>query len=302
MKEYGLYDRRQKVKDWYDGFAFGRMQDIYNPWSILNFLDKKRLSMYWANTSSNTLVDRLIRRGNRDIKVEMENLFKGGVLKTRMDEQIVFDQLDQRTDAVWSLLLASGYLKVKSYLVDEEWGRDTYELVLTNREVRFMFRQMIEAWFQSCVPEYNDFVKAMLAGDQRSMNAYMNKIALATISYFDSGTKPSAEAQPERFYHGFVLGLTVDLAERYVITSNRESGFGRYDVILEPKRQEDSAVIMEFKVRDPEDEMTLEETAAEALSQIERKKYAVALEARGIALERILKYGFAFEGKRVLIR
>ncbi len=302
LKEYGLYDKRQKVRDWYDGFTFGRRQDIYNPWSILNFLDKKRLSMYWANTSSNSLVDRLIRRGSRDIKMEMEELLKGGVLQTGIDEQIIFSQLDGREDAVWSLLLASGYLRVKSYVVDEEWGRDSYELVLTNREVRIMFGRMIDGWFKDSAPEYNDFVKAMLSGDRKAMNVYMNKIALETISYFDSGRKPSEKSEPERFYHGFVLGLTVDLSNRYVITSNRESGFGRYDVVLEPKGQEDPAVIMEFKVREPGEEENLEETAKEALEQIERKKYGAALEAKGIARERIWKYGFAFEGKSVLIR
>ena len=302
LKEYGLYDKRQKVKDWYDGFTFGSREDIYNPWSIINFLDKKRLSMYWANTSSNSLVNRLIKMGSRDLKMEMESLLKGETFQTRIDEQIIFNQLDSRTDAVWSLLLASGYLRVKSYILDEERGRDVYELTLTNREVRFMFGQMIDGWFKDCVPEYNDFVKAMLAGDIKSMNVYMNKVALATFSYFDSGTKPSGDAEPERFYHGFVLGLAVDLADRYVITSNRESGFGRYDVMLEPKRQEDQAVIMEFKVHDPKEEKTLKETAEEALSQIEKKKYAAALEAKGIASGRIRSYGFAFEGKNVLIQ
>ena len=161
---------------------------------------------------------------------------------------------------------------------------------------------MIDGWFRDFVPEYNDFVKAMLTGDRKAMNGYMNKVAMATFSYFDSGIKPSKESEPERFYHGFVLGLTVDLADRYVITSNRESGYGRYDVVLEPKRQEDCAVIMEFKVRDPGEEKTLEETAKEALAQIERKKYEAALTAKGIAPGQIQKYGFAFEGKTVLIR
>ncbi len=174
LKEYGLYDKRQKVKDWYDGFTFGRRPDIYNPWSIINFLDKRRFSMYWANTSSNGLVNRLIRRGSREIKMEMEKLLKGEVLQTRIDEQIIFSQLDSRTDAVWSLFLASGYLRVKNYFIDEEWGQDIYELALTNREVRFMFGQMIDGWFKDFIPEYNDFVKTMLTGDIKAMNVYMN--------------------------------------------------------------------------------------------------------------------------------
>lgn len=301
LRECGLYEERQKVKDWYDGFTFGRRQDIYNPWSILNFLDKKRISSYWANTSSNSLIDRLIRKGDRKMKMDMENLLQGGVLRTRIDEQIVFNQLDSRIDAVWSLFLACGYLKVKNYEEDELWGRVTYELVLTNREVYFMFNQMIENWFKGSVSEYNDFVKAMLAGDLKSMNVYMNKIAMATFSFFDSGNKPSESTEPERFYHAFVLGLLVDLSGRYVITSNRESGLGRYDVMLEPQNSEDAAIILEFKVREAESEKTLEDTAKEALAQIERQKYKASLEAKGIDAKRITSYGFAFEGKKILI-
>lgn len=302
LEEYGLYKERQKVKDWYDGFTFGRRQDIYNPWSILNFLDKKRISPYWANTSSNSLIDRLIRRGDRTIKMDLENLLKGGILQTKIDEQIIFNQLDNRIDAVWSLLLACGYLRVKNYTIDEIWGRATYDLVLTNREVRLMFSQMIENWFKDFIPEYNDFVKAMLAADVRSMNIYMNKVAMATISYFDSGKNPSKDSEPERFYHGFVLGLLVELVDRFTVTSNRESGLGRYDVMLEPHRLEDTAIIMEFKVRESDREKTLEDTAIEALTQIERQNYKAALEARGFNPARIHTYGFAFEGKKVLIK
>lgn len=302
LEECGLGENRQEVKEWYDGFTFGNRQDIYNPWSILNYLDKGRLSTYWVNTSSNGLVDKLIREGNTEIKISMESLLKGESICKELDEQIVFDQLENDENAVWSLLLASGYLKVENYEMDKDTGEDLYELVLTNKEVQIMFRKMIKKWFSGSKAVYNGFIKALLEDDVKSMNAYMNKVALATFSCFDSGTKPSGDTEPERFYHGFVLGLAVDLADRYVITSNRESGFGRYDVMLEPKRQEDQAVIMEFKVHDPKEEKTLKETAEEALSQIEKKKYAAALEAKGIASGRIRSYGFAFEGKNVLIQ
>ena len=301
LQECGLYENRMAVKDWYDGFTFGKRKDIYNPWSIINYLDKKRLSAYWANTSSNGLVEKLIREGSADIKISMENLLKGEHLYREVDEQIIFDQLDADEGAIWSLFLASGYLKAESYELNEDTGTDLYELALTNKEVKIMFRKMIRKWFSGTGTVYNGFLMALLQDDVKSMNAYMNRVALATFSYFDSGKNPSMETQPERFYHGFVLGLAVELSERYIITSNRESGFGRYDVLMEPKNGTDNAVIMEFKVKDSE-EGTLKETAEAALGQIEERKYGTVLESRGIAPERIRKYGFAFEGKEVLIK
>lgn len=302
LQECGLYENRLAVKAWYDGFTFGKRKDIYNPWSIINYLDKKRLSTYWANTSSNGLVDKLIREGSADIKMSMENLLKGEHLYKEVDEQIIFDQLDADENAIWSLFLASGYLKAENCQFNEDTGADLYELALTNKEVQIMFQKMIRKWFTRSGTIYNGFIKALLQDDVKSMNAYMNRVALATFSYFDSGRNPSVETQPERFYHGFVLGLTVELAGRYIITSNRESGFGRYDVVMEPKNRTDNAVIMEFKVRDSSEEKSLADTAEEALKQIEELQYQADLENRGISGDRIRKYGFAFEGKEVLIK
>lgn len=304
LEEFGFSEKKQKVKEWYDGFTFGCTPDIYNPWSILNFLDTGKFGVFWANTSSNSLVGKLIREGSKRTKATFEALMKGDHIYQAIDEQIVYNQLDEADSAIWSLLLTSGYLKVidyEKYEDDDEIWQPKYELALTNYEVKIMFRSMISRWFADAEEHYNDFVTALLMGDVKAMNRFMNEIALETFSYFDTGKRKSKKTEPERFYHGFVLGLMVELTGRYVLTSNRESGFGRYDVMLEPKHAEDDAIIIEFKVRDEDEEQTLADTVKEALLQIEKKKYEPKLIAKGIPAERIRKYGFAFEGKTVLI-
>ena len=301
LDEYGYSDKKEEIKWWYDGFVFGKQRDIYNPWSILNFLDKGKISTYWANSSSNGLVGKLIREGNRSIKTTFEELLKGETIRCPIEEQIVYNQLDDNDAAIWSLLLASGYLKVVKFEEKTRAGQDVlYDLNLTNAEVEDMFFGMVRGWFNKARVDYNDFVKALLLGDVEAMNEYMECVTEQIFSSFDTGIKPS-KSQPERFYNGFVLGLIVDLSDRYVITSNRESGFGRYDVVIEPKDKKENAIILEFKVFNSKKETSLEETVESALTQIEEKNYAADLIARGIPAEHIRKYGFAFEGKKVLI-
>ena len=298
----GLGDEIEEVKKWYDGFVFGEHRDIYNPWSILNFLDTGKYETYWANTSGNGLISKLIREGDEEIKQSMELLLRGEHLYCSIDEQIVYNQLDDDEAAIWSLLVASGYLKVVGYENAKYEEEPMYELALTNYEMEQMFKRMVRGWFSKQRRNYNCFIEAMRSGDIDAMNEYMNELACEMFSSFDTGKRASGKAQPERFYHGFVLGLMVSQQSDYVITSNRESGFGRYDIMLEPRNPErDDAIIIEFKVFNVRKEKSLEETVQVALTQIEEKQYEANLVAKGIKKDRIRKYGFAFEGKKVLI-
>ncbi len=321
LEEYNLSDKSSEVKRWYDGFTFGHKKDIYNPWSIIHYLDKQKVGTYWANTSSNSLIGKIIREGSCQVKESFEELLAGRNIITQIDEQIVYNRLDLDENAIWSLFLASGYLKivneVKGDATSNEWEElyelsitnfedatsneweELYELSITNFEVMVMFRNIVRNWFALTASNYNAFLRAFLQDDLRAMNAYMNRTALATFSFFDGGNRPS-EGEPERFYHGFVLGLMVELENRYMITSNRESGFGRYDVMLEPRNKTDDAMILEFKVQDS-DEKSLEDTVKAALKQIDEKQYAVSLIEKGVLESHIRKYGFAFCGKQVLI-
>lgn len=301
LDEYGLGDRKDEVKKWYDGFTFGEHRDIYNPWSITNYLDEGKLYPYWASTSSNGLVSRMLRTASADVKEKMEDLLSKHEIVVSFDEQIVYNQLDYNENAIWSLLLTCGYLKVEQVEYKGRLRKPWYHLAITNQETESMFESMFAEWFEYADANYNDFVKAMLKGSLKEMNIYMNDVALATFSTFDTGRKPSEKSQPERFYHGFVLGLLVELRERYEVRSNRESGYGRYDIMMIPLHENDNAIIIEFKVHEPDEEKSLQDTVNSALNQITMKKYDEELLAKGIPADRIRHYGFAFEGKKVLI-
>ena len=306
LEEQGLSSEKEKVKLWYDGFTFGESRDIYNPWSIINFLDEKKYKTYWADSSSNGLINSLVKTGSSYIKIMMETLLKGETIDVPIDEQIVFSELDYSEDAVWSLMLASGYIKVISSdeLTGDRRKAVVYKLALTNFEIQLMFENMILRWFSPAKKETNEFIRALINGDIESMNDYMNDVALKTFSSFDSGKHTSEKKAPENFFHGFVLGLMVDQTENYIITSNRESGYGRYDIMLEPidkTNEKYPGIVIEFKVINPRKESSLEETVAAALKQIEDKNYDAELIKRGVKEENIHHYGFAFRGKEVLI-
>ena len=300
LDQFGMSDKKQIVKQWYDGFSFGSFKDIYNPWSITNYLKEKKLRPYWASTSSNGLISKLLQSASANMKTQLEELLNGKQIIVNFDEQIIFGQLEQDENAVWSLLVASGYLKVEEIeykgMTLEPW----YHLAITNLETISMFSNMFKGWFATASANYNEFIKAMLGGNVKAMNLYMNDIALATFSSFDVGKHFSQRSQPERFYHGFVLGLLVEVRDLYEIRSNRESGYGRYDVMLIPKTKKNDGIILEYKVKEAE-EKTLEETVQTALAQIEDKEYDTELLELGVSKEHIRHYGFAFEGKKVLI-
>ena len=301
LDDFNLSDKKQIVKEWYDGFTFGSQRDIYNPWSIINFLENKKIDTYWADTSSNSLINHLIKKSVPEIKELMELLLKRESIEVTFDDQIVFNQLDKSKNAIWSLLVASGYLKIDDIEYKGLLLKPWYHISITNLETVSMFANMFAGWFENPDARYNDFIKSLLNNDLKGMNYYMNKVALATFSYFDTGKNPSETLEPERFYHGFVLGLIVELSDRYEVKSNRESGFGRYDVMIIPLDKSEKAIVLEFKVHENDEEKTFEETVSSALAQIEEKKYDTELINAGVKKENIRHYGFAFEGKKVLI-
>lgn len=288
---------KQEVKLWYDGFTIGGRSDIYNPWSIVNYLSERKFLPYWAHSGGYGLADRLIRLGKNSLKKDLEILLKGGSIHKILDENVNFQELENSPDAVWSLLLAAGYVKADRVTF---YGTTECDLSITNRETVLLFDKMVQGWFASSLEERSILIRALKNDDIETMNQYMNCIALDCISAFDVGGHPS-ERTPERFYHGFVLGLLVELRKEYEIRSNRESGYGRYDIMMIPRQDDLNAVIIEFKVHDAKKEADLQQTAENAVKQIAEKKYAEELLSRGIEKKRIRTYGFGFEGKEVLI-
>ena len=291
-------DTIRDVKAMYDGFTIGRHQDIYNPWSICNYMRQRELIGYWVNTSSNKLVGDIIRRHPVESKYEIERLMAGEKVHKRINEGITFQYLEGDENSLWSLLLAVGYIKAENIVRSVE-GIEC-DVSVTNYEVMAMFKTEILGMFHNGWSAYGRFAEALLAHKMELMNEYLQTITYTSISYFDVADGPK-ERTPENFYHGLVLGLIVSLRDRYRIVSNRESGRGRYDSAMYPLQENTDAFIMEFKVQDRKKETNLEQTAKNALQQIVDKNYEADLLAAGVPAERIYKLGFAFAGKDVLV-
>ncbi|MBA2369225.1 MAG: AAA family ATPase [Candidatus Protochlamydia sp.] len=294
LDEYGLSEKLSDVRKWYNGYRIGSCTNIYNPWSVLNCIaNKGALEPYWVNTSENALIKQLIAQGTDDFKADMEQLLKGGIIEKNIEDGIVFSQLSQSPIAVWSLLLFCGYLTLDQ---KPSYGAPCH-LRIPNKEVSELYRSIIIDWFEKSIHEhkYHMLLNSLITGDIDTFSQLFQEFMISSVSVFDV---PSAES--EKIYHGFILGMLIGLRDRYEIKSNRESGLGRYDVLLIPKNPNDLGIVMEFKKIGRFEKTTLEAAVESALKQIEDKQYAQELIDRGI--QRILYLGFAFEGKEVLIR
>lgn len=294
LKYYGIEANLEELKNWYNGYIFGD-RVIYNPWSVLNYVKKWKdgFKPYWTNTSSNDLVKMLVTKGGADLKKELEELIKGKSIEKRINEDIVMGEIDKDTENVWSFLLFSGYLKAVKKRLDK--GEMYCNLSIPNMEVNYLYRQIILGWFKESInnDEFNIMLKSLVTGDIETFEEIFSDYVMKSSSFFDISGDES-----EKVYHSFVLGILVALNDKYEVKSNRESGYGRYDIMIIPRDKEKLATIIEFKkVRKNE---TLEEAADKALKQIEEKRYKAELE--DMEIKSIQELGIAFEGKKVLVK
>ena len=294
--DYNIRHASNDIKDWYNGYTSGQYT-IYNPWSIINCVDNYgKLQPYWVNVSTNKIIKDLITRADESLKTDIETLISGKSICKPLNENIIFsDVFERTTDATWNFLLFSGYLTFTNQRLIEETTKADFKI--PNKEVLSFFKNTIRQWFKDRLGEqyYNCMLQSLVTGDSKTFSKLFTKTVMQTFSFFDVGKN-----EPERFYHAFVLGMLVSLSQTHQIISNRESGIGRYDVMVIPHDISKLGIIIEFKTVDETEQETLESAADNALAQIEEKQYEHELTARGIT--NIFKLGIAFEGKEVLIK
>ncbi len=290
IKDYNVEENEENIKKWYDGYVIGNTDGIYNPWSILNYLKNRDLMPYWVNTSSNDLIKLVLKKSNT-IKEQIERLLKDEKIEVTINLETVIKGIEQNEGNIWGLMLGTGYLKVVE-TVDISEG--IYKVMLPNEEIKFLFRSIVKDWFRDKVTgnDLNSIMKDLITLKLKEFRKKFEILAMQMFSYLDVG-----ENTAENFYHAFVLGMLVSLKDSYYVNSNRESGMGRYDIMLEPKDKNGNSFIMEFKVLEDMEETTIEETIENAKKQIEEKQYETELRERGF--NNITKIVFAFKGKNV---
>lgn len=292
IADFEVSEEKEEIKKWYDGYKIGEIDHIYNPWSVLNFLKRRQLIPYWVNTSSNDLI-KLILQKSYTVKEKIERLLKGEKIEVIVDFETIIEEIEKKEENIWGLLIGTGYLKV-TRAIDVLQNR--YEVKIPNQEIRSLFEGIVRQWFLNKVMgnDLNQILEDLIELKLVEFEKKFKILVKEMISFMDVG-----EHVAENFYHAFVLGMLVGLKERYYVRSNRESGFGRYDIMLEPKDRKEKAFIMEFKVYEKEEEKEIEETLEKAKKQIEERGYEAELKSRGY--ERIVKMVYAFKGKEVKI-
>ena len=286
LEDFNVQEEKDEVKRWYDGYRIGNVEGIYNPWSLLNYLAKKELRPYWVNTSSNDLIKMTIKN-SMTVKEKIERLLKDEEIEVPINLETVIYGIEKNEDNIWGLMLGTGYLKVV-----EQIDRKMYKVKLPNYEIKTLFEDMVDEWFDDKVVG-NDLRSILKDLVELNLDEFQKKFRVLVremFSYMDVG-----ENTAENFYHAFVLGMLVGLKDTYYVNSNRESGFGRYDIMLEPHDKTKNSFIIEFKVADDFEEETIEEVIAKAKKQIEEKGYESNLKERGFT--NITKMVFAFKGK-----
>jgi len=297
LRDFNLADRYENVRNWYNGYVFGD-QVVYNPWSIVNYLNSadKKFRPYWLNTSDNAIVEKLLTRGGKELKRELESLIAGDSVEKSIEESIVFGEIEQREDLLWSFLLFGGYLKYLSSRWDENREKQYYQLAIPNREVRKAYTDLVERWFTSKFDyeKLETMLRALREGELRLFEQLFQEMVVQIFSYHDFG------AESEKVYQAFVTGLLVWLGGDYELKSNRESGYGRYDLMIIPKNKEQLGYVIEFKKVSTYDQETVETAVAKAFAQIEAKAYEAELRGRGV--KTIRKLAIVFEGKKVWVK
>ena len=292
IKDFNIQEEKEEIKKWYDGYKIGEVEGIYNPWSIINYLNKKVLMPYWVNTSSNDLI-KLVLKNSSTIKEKIERLLKDEEIEVPINLETVIVGIENNENNIWGLMLGTGYLKVVQVV---DLNKRLYRVKFPNYEIKYLFEEIIDDWFRDKVigNDLESILKDLVTLNMKEFEKKFEVLVKEMFSYMDVG-----ENTAENFYHAFVLGMLVGLKDSYYVNSNRESGFGRYDILLEPKDKDGNSFIMEFKVLEDREEKTIEDTIKNAKKQIEEKGYESNLRERGF--RNITKMVYAFKGKEVKI-